>query len=477
MKRTLILGLGIVALVGGGFGLWALLKPSSPAEPQLVSIAFTADTNGRIEPCGCFTGQLGGITRVRSYRRAKEAHQLLYEVGDAIAGSEDYHVHHYDYLLKAFSDAGYTAVNLGHRETKLSAEDLREAAAASPVPLVSASVVDEAGEPIVQPFVISELATVDEEGNETGTMKVATIGVVDSRGLVGSPGEGVRIARMDEVLRRHLPEMKKDADLLVCLAFTDDSGLRDLANEFYEISFFLGGDVPQPSQKIEQVNQSWLLSTTNQSRALAQIEAIWNPGTRSIENVAGTVALMTEDIPQDPEVREHSKAYREDIRHIQLAIDSPDEDTGSRVPGVAPSAFYVGSESCAGCHQEDYKIWKESGHAHAFSSLVRTRSDGDPSCIQCHTVGFGEPSGYLRAMGGKRMVNVGCESCHGPGSEHIRLRSLAGPGEAIALALRPVGPGQCVQCHHGEFSRPFSWDEFWPHIKHGGSKKTSSEEP
>ena len=92
----------------------------------------------------------------------------------------------------------------------------------------------------------------------------------------------------------------------------------------------------------------------------------------------------------------------------------------------------------------------------------------DPSCVKCHVVGFGEPGGYLRSMADeKRLINVGCESCHGPGSEHMKVRSLAPPGEDVLLKMRPVGAGQCVQCHHGEFSRPFEWKEFWPRIEHG----------
>ena len=44
-------------------------------------------------------------------------------------------------------------------------------------------------------------------------------------------------------------------------------------------------------------------------------------------------------------------------------------------------------------------------------------------CIGCHTAGFGEPSGYLRKMKDTKLVDVGCESCHGPGSKHVTLAS------------------------------------------------------
>lgn len=443
------------------------LRPAPPPVPFPLRVAFTADTSGRIEPCGCFTGQFGGITRVSTALKPRGDNRLLYEIGDAIAGTEDYHRIQYDYLLRAFGDTGYTAVNLGHREAKLSADQLRAAAATSPVPLVSANLLDSGtNDPVVAPWVLTEQQHVAEDGTRS-TLRVATIGVVDPERMNGSTGEGIALARMDEVLRHHLPEMKDAADLLVCLAFTDRAGLHQLATEFYEFRFILGGDVAQPSQELEQVNRTWTLATTNEARALGMIEATWQPESRTLEGVQGEVALMVDMIPQDPVIKAHSDQYREDIRDIELAVDSPEGDRSNAVPGVEPAATYVGSAACAGCHAESSATWSKSGHAHAFESLLRTKSDADPSCIRCHTVGFGEPGGYLRSIGNEKLVNVGCESCHGPGSEHVRLRTQTGPGEEVALKLRAVGAGQCTQCHHGEFSRPFEWKEFWPLIEHG----------
>ena len=39
-------------------------KADTGTDSQQIDIYFTCDTNGRIEPCGCFTGQYGELTRV-----------------------------------------------------------------------------------------------------------------------------------------------------------------------------------------------------------------------------------------------------------------------------------------------------------------------------------------------------------------------------------------------------------------------------
>ena len=67
-------------------------------------------------------------------------------------------------------------------------------------------------------------------------------------------------------------------------------------------------------------------------------------------------------------------------------------------------------------------------------------------------------------MGSKSLIDVGCESCHGPASEHLDKYVHDKP---TSFRFRPLGPGDCVTCHQGEFSRPFDWDKFWPAIAHG----------
>ncbi len=80
-------------------------------------------------------------------------------------------------------------------------------------------------------------------------------------------------------------------------------------------------------------------------------------------------------------------------------------------------ARFVGSESCVGCHAQQHELWKNSPHAHAFDTLERNGASGKADCQRCHTTGFGEEGGF--PAGGEAMRQVGCESCHGPGGNHV----------------------------------------------------------
>jgi len=161
-------------------------------------------------------------------------------------------------------------------------------------------------------------------------------------------------------------------------------------------------------------------------------------------------------------------AYRRETRAAKLDLDNPARALAGRVPGVRSASDFAGTETCLTCHTSAAVAWKASGHAHAFDALVERGADADPSCIACHTVGFGAAGGYRREFAATKLTQVGCESCHGPGGRHVAERRAGG---ATTFEFRPLGPGDCQKCHHGEFSRPFDFEKFWPNIRHGKEPK------
>ncbi len=153
---------------------------------------------------------------------------------------------------------------------------------------------------------------------------------------------------------------------------------------------------------------------------------------------------------------------------------------GNGVPG------YIGSEACQKCHDHAYDVWKKSDHSHAYQTLVDARHPSlrqyDGECIVCHTVGFGYKTGFTDEHKTRHLENVGCESCHGPGSLHAKnpdneeLRQRmnqpwrgAKNANARELAIEKF----CVTCHdidndvtwiHNNKKNPFK--DKWSKIVH-----------
>jgi hypothetical protein len=117
---------------------------------------------------------------------------------------------------------------------------------------------------------------------------------------------------------------------------------------------------------------------------------------------------------------------------------------------------FTGSGRCAACHDREHAIWRRSAHAHAFETLVKASQDFNPRCVGCHTIGFGAPNGFVDARSTPGLVNVGCESCHGPSGRHPEGGAPYGKTDVSA----------CAVCHTSENSPDFVPAEYVPKIRH-----------
>ena len=85
-------------------------------------------------------------------------------------------------------------------------------------------------------------------------------------------------------------------------------------------------------------------------------------------------------------------------------------------------AAYVGADACKSCHAAEHEKWAIHPHASALATLAHAGKAEDASCLGCHTTGYakgGFPSGG-KAAEHPAFAGVGCESCHGPGGDHVK---------------------------------------------------------
>jgi len=156
------------------------------------------------------------------------------------------------------------------------------------------------------------------------------------------------------------------------------------------------------------------------------------------------------------------------ISHEAIAALSPAERAERFEEGLShrellPStADYVGSEACQSCHAAEYATWAESAHAHAIDTLRSRDRAGDADCLRCHTTAFEEPGGF--PAGGDvaahpDLARVGCESCHGPGGEHVgedarRFGTIVSLGDKCdSCVILQI----CGSCHDAENDPDFEF--------------------
>ena len=138
---------------------------------------------------------------------------------------------------------------------------------------------------------------------------------------------------------------------------------------------------------------------------------------------------------------------------------------------------YVSSKKCKMCHKKEFDSWAETTHATSFDILKPgERSEakakheldaakdytGDKSCLACHVVGYGKTGGYHLVNWDKtteqlikKAGHVGCESCHGPGSEYVKLHKVIKKekrtykwSEMEEAGMTKITEKTCTVCHN-----------------------------
>ncbi len=204
------------------------------------------------------------------------------------------------------------------------------------------------------------------------------------------------------------------------------------------------------------------------------------------------VMKLMQDYSQTVKDRDFLEAYR------ALRVDHPTQRDAVLKKDMVEAKF-VGTETCGNCHAAALKVWQATGHSHAFQTLVDDKNPTlrqfDPECVMCHTVGFKYRTGFYDPPVGananqakkhnEKLFNVGCESCHGPGSMHAN-----DPNNKAYLPLinpiklnNPNGPVLldrfCQSCHdiendvHWGQKKPFA--QSWEKIAHPEPKKVKGE--
>ena len=146
------------------------------------------------------------------------------------------------------------------------------------------------------------------------------------------------------------------------------------------------------------------------------------------------------------------------------------------------------NDACMACHPDAFKVWKSSDHAKAYLTLVNkakrpSNRQFDPECIVCHTVGFAYEDGFEDVQKTPLLTNVGCESCHGPCSEHVlnpndkAWHKVINPWKYMPKSANPRQKMEdmCITCHDHEndvnWKGANAFDKKWEFVKHYKPKK------
>lgn len=481
--------------------------------PDLRLLVLT-DLDGTLEPCGCTSRPLGGIDRLAARVRAlsEEGPTVFVAAGDLFLGHEGHagpdgqtqEIWRAETLAAVLGELEMSAATPGPRDLRLGVstfDDLRERAG---FPVLAAGATlpapDAGTERPEAPGESSEPASLPAQRIVTvGDQKVGVFGVSD----LGTTAEGtdpLETARAEAASLR-----EAGAELIVALTRLDRRQLRDVGRlegvDFVVRAGFDQAEVLPPSP----VGDGVLLHAGRQGQHLLVVD-LYRPGAegawtdvsqwtvdearrqleediaelrerlddgdesnpRLVSLQADLANLRAPELPEsgpafsaravalDPDA-ERDPSVQERLERLDIRINDHNREAyAERMPPPVEEGapHYVGSARCQSCHQPAYEWWEGHAHGNAYETLTSEHKEFHLECVGCHVTGYERPGGstVTHNLDGA-LVNVGCEVCHGPGSQHVEA-------PAASNIRLEADERLCTSCHNEEHSDLFQYDAY-----------------
>jgi hypothetical protein len=260
-----------------------------------------------------------------------------------------------------------------------------------------------------------------------------------------------------EALAKVVPELREQSDLVVVLLHEGPGDARRLAEEVEGIDVVVVGHNPGYMFNPDRVGNTLLLRGGNRGQYLSILELTLDETKSRIIDYNGEGKPLDEGVAKDTEIEPVVKTWEDDYKDREQKAKRTAAAEKAALQGTEK---FLGAEICARCHVEQYARWSETPHARAFQTLVEAEKETDDDCLECHVVGYNEPTGYavdwlqdkmgrpVTATDNASLRNVQCESCHGMGTYHGTNLMMKVPEEET-----------CRNCHQGDFDKGFDYQE------------------
>jgi hypothetical protein len=350
-----------------------------------------------------------------------------------------------DLYMKAYNLMGYDALTPGELDLSLGIGELVKMSQQANFPFLAANLLDgKSNEPVFKPYIIKEVRG----------MKVGIFGLISNRfPMEGPPEEKDKFKITDpiEAAQKAVAALKRKCRVIVALAHMEADEQKTLASRVHGIHFIVNGHLTRAQAEPQLVDQTQIFIAGSRGEFLGQVDLA-----RQMRKLYSRYHLnpLKTDLKEKAEVLAMVSQYKSDLEcalQPAASVDLAQGPTSSAERVVPPLLSFVGEKGCQTCHPREYEHWGRTVHARAYQTLVDRNKTSDPTCLPCHTTGYGSPRDP-----GARFENVQCEACHGPAEGHPDPRK----------ELEPAEEAECRHCHNPTNSPNFNYDKYVQKILH-----------
>jgi len=407
-------------------------NPSS----ENITIVYTGNLDGELEPCGCSEGgNKGGLKRRAQgidELRAEDPDLFLISSGGLLISEIQEDKLKSQYILKGLTALDYDAIGVQWKDLAFGKDFLTQHKL---------------------PLVISNSSDLDFSQKIISRKNKKELAYFSWLNPSKNMQENLAF-KNTEKLKQALAEAKNKKQLTtLATTYSLKSAQKKLPLE--NVDILIIRSKYEHYGEPQQIGNMFVIQPGSRGMRLGKLKLSINAA-NTITDWQHTV------IPLPPEVKDapRMQAWYDDYNiKVKEDYEKATELRKALETGESP---YAGADACQSCHQKQHAKWKDSLHAEAFYTLQDASKAFDPNCIGCHTVGFKKAGGFLNATLTQNLMHVQCENCHGAAKEH----ATSGGQIPVSNAEWPKEK-MCSQCHIPKHSPDFIFEKYWPKIEHG----------
>ena len=203
-----------------------------------------------------------------------------------------------------------------------------------------------------------------------------------------------------------------------------------------------------PDEITATVSEDGTLSVgcTSEGKTLGML-ALWIDTDGKLARHYATELALTREVGESASIRQVLTDFYRDV-----ATENPLQDSllfAERPLEQQPGNGYVSATACQQCHEQEYLHWSATRHAFAYQTLLKKERYFDAGCVSCHTTGFGYQTGFQIGDPEPTLTGVQCETCHGPGKQHVGNPKKSNIRRGADTSL-------CLECHDTQHSPGFT---------------------
>jgi 5'-nucleotidase/UDP-sugar diphosphatase len=243
------------------------------AKPVTVRILYINDFHGFVEPYTPQTSaeQAGGIAWLAAKAAALRSEQptLLLAAGDMIQGNNWANLSQGESVIELMNLMGFDAMTVGNHEFDFGQDVLQKRIAEAKFPVLGANVEGFAS---LRPYLIREV----------GGIKVAIVGVVTEDTPVATHPRnvaGLKFQPPAATLARCLPELRRQADVVIVLSHIGYAADRKLAEQAPGIDIIIGGHSHTRVEPASRVGSTIIAQAWEHGKVLGVLDITVDHGT------------------------------------------------------------------------------------------------------------------------------------------------------------------------------------------------------